>query len=61
MTYTHEVWIKLPDGHEQVAGRAYDLVGAQKIRAQLEACAHKAGWRYVYSVRPARMKAHDVE
>jgi hypothetical protein len=51
--FTHYVWIRLPDGHEQVAGRAHSEEQAQYIRAQLVACAERAGWRYVYDVRPA--------
>ena len=49
--HTHEVWIKLPDGPEFVAGKAWTLEQAQHIQAQLVSCAKKAGWRYVYTIR----------
>ena len=51
--YSHEVWIRLPDGPEFIAGQAWTLEQAQHIQAQLVLCAAKAGWRYVYTIREA--------
>jgi hypothetical protein len=57
LPHTHEVWITLPDGKSFVAGKAWSLDQAQYIRAQLDTCAKKAGWRYVYRVKETKIGA----
>ena len=59
---SHEVWVKLPDGTESVAGESWTLEQAQHTQAQMVLCAKKAGWRYVYTIREVpMMKIRDLD
>jgi hypothetical protein len=57
---THEVWVVLPNGHEQVFAEAWSLHGAQTIARSAEHAPVAVRNGYKYIVRAARTAPHDV-